>query len=321
MQQEQQTISVVFGIISYLRNFFNEDSFGSLEMNNMKLKTLKSTPKTSKLVSLINEIQLNQEAVYKVLIGIYSNKKIVEIYELKLSEKQDFKEICKSLQKMELLNGTYSMKIKLITNTKREIKGFKRGGEFWELQNKEEIKLSGMSIYVSGRCDSNNEINVRCNNTTSKNSAVNAIDCPCTVNTNEANMLQCKKCLKWNHAVCYGFFSLKDKRIPCNFECKRCTDELSVDTRNSSIYRRFLWIAFNEVEVFDEFNFEERLKISKNLTENLKSKMRKDGILRYNNGKPGKNEILKTTEVKDKIKEYFNGTAMECTISEEIHNY
>lgn len=433
MQQEQDTINFTFGIISYLRNFFSEESFSTIKDNKLNLKILKETKETKKLISWINEIKNNKDNIYKIIIGIYykkeinnnrrkntdndknikigrnnnSNKKnnknisitnnkknnanmisnesvLIETYSFKIGEKIDYKQVCKTLQNMEVLNGNYFMKLKIFTYNKTKITGFREISELWEVENKKELGLKGIKLCYQDKSDNKNSFdnnseikdknnydnfntinnnidlnnistktnythntninstnNTINNNTNSTNNTItnnntninyntfntgidrNIIHCACTINNNEKDMILCKYCLRWNHIVCYGYFSIRDKRIPTNFKCYFCSDEIDTSLRDACIYRRVLWILFNEINENDD-NIEEKLKvslkISKSFAKKIIIKLKKDGIIKHNYLN-NCNEIQRDLQVKEKVKEYFNGNKLECCISiDEVSN-
>lgn len=322
--QQQDTVTKTFGIISYLRNFFSEDAFTTVKDDNVNLKILKETKQTQKLIFWINEIKANQNNIYKIMIGIYKNlkskKELIEIYSFKVNEKIDYKEICKTLQKMEVLNGSYSMKLKIFTYSKVQISGFKDINELWEIGNKKEVEIKGMKLLYKSKIDESINNNSNPINDVSNYGNSNIIECACTINTNEKDMILCKLCMKWSHVVCYGYFSSKDKRIPLDFKCYFCSGEIDHFIRDSCIYRRVLWIVFNEEPELTDLYFCERLQLTKNFSKKLVCKLRKDKIVKSNSATK-LNTILRNTEVKEKIKEYFNGSKLDCCISEdEIRN-
>lgn len=332
MQQQQDTISLTFGIVSYLRNFFSEDSFETVECpdgnKNLKLKVLRHTKETQKILEWIREIQTKKKDIHKIILGIYNlERELVEMYAFDLRTELDFKGICRTMQKMEALQGRYALKMKIFSMAGTIFKGFKKRTELWEIADKREVEFNGFKIHFKGPDLSDtghNGITDRNGINNGKNSDQNSItddknvtiDCQCTINTNERDMLQCTSCLNWTHATCNGYFSIKDKRIPETFICYKCLGENSMELRNCCIYRRVLWIVFNETVNCNNLAnvLETRLRISLPMAKRLVNKLKKDGFIKWESFQFS---VGKDSTVKEKIKEYFNGARMDCNISND----
>ncbi|ELA40962.1 uncharacterized protein VICG_01992 [Vittaforma corneae ATCC 50505] len=361
MQQEQDTISLALGVISYLRCLFSEESFENQKVNGLELKVLRNTPETVKMINWIQNLNTHKDKIYKIAIGIYSiieNEEIlVEMYSIQVNTQLDFKNICRSLQKMNLLRGKYIVKMKVFTTAFIEIQGFKRSGEVWNLKDLKEVEMNGLKVYLQqDKRPANSNAN-NMNSSTSNSSIVSnsdscngtsnnlpdgksnntRIDCSCTINSNENEMILCTKCLCWVHSSCHGFFSSKDKRIKKDFICYSCSGIKSKELRDCCLYRRVLSVVYNETVVgktddrdnngnintkttgnasiskseMNEF-LQKRLFLAPSFTSELTKKLLNDGFL-----KTFKNsvEVVKNREIKEKIKEYFNGKRMECLIS------
>lgn len=322
MQQEQDTINLALGIITYLRCLFSEDSFRSENVDGMELKVLRNTIETTRMIKWIHSLNKYKEKLHKVVLGIYSvdkkapnNHRLVEMYSIDVKAHFDFKGICRNLQKMSLLRGKYLLRMKVFTTAFIEIDGFKRTDELWDLACLRPMALDGMKIYLPVAENTQEQI--------IPESQVQKISCTCTIDTNEKEMILCQKCNSWVHAACHGYFSSKDKRIKRDFECFRCMEIVSKELRDCCIYRRLLSVIYNERvggeeegkrlnrQALQDF-IAKRLKISQSFTVELIRKLIKDGFVE---NKKGHLEIIKTRESKEKIKEYFNGKRMECLIS------
>lgn len=360
MQQEQDTLGIAFGVIAYLRNFFSEESYETVEyckkqdgpmanIKKIKLKRLRNTKDTKKIVEWIEELRAHQEVIHKIVIAIYRRSgdsknnsnclscekisktnndirmnELVEMYSFALHEDLDFKSICKTIQKMDALKGNLSMRLKVFSYDSVELKGFKREHELWMIENEEKMEISGMKVVYKGKglnkkkvmsylnSQENGILDAKENTEGSAKDSWSLIDCSCTINTNEKDMLRCTICQGWVHAICFGYFSSKDKRIPRDFRCCKCSESMTVELRNCSIYRRTLWIIYNENTPCEKLPA--RLKISNSFYKKLVSKLRKDGFIKHN-FKTTSYEVLKDSGAKSRIKEYFNGLSMNCSIS------
>lgn len=325
MQQEQDTINIALGVISYLRCFFSEESFISRKVDGLDLKVLRSTVETTKMVNWIQSLNRHKEKIYKVAMGIYAlNKneteeaKLIELYSIDVNGKFDFKGLCRNLQRMSLLKGRYVIRMKVFTTAFIEIDGFKRTNEVWDLERLRIVEFDGIKVYAEDEAQEKIEENIP--------EGLHKIDCSCTINSDEKEMIFCMKCKHWVHTACHGYFSTRDKRIKKDFQCFRCSGMQSKELRDCCIYRRLLSILYNEEIYANENNCKEervtrqainsfiqrRLKISVAFTMELVKKLHRDGFLVITRNQV---EVVKTRETKEKIKEYFNGRRMECLIS------
>ena len=128
-------------------------------------------------------------------------------------------------------------------------------------------------------------------------------------------MIWCDECLSWQHTVCVGFFSNKDKRIPKDlpFICPRCNlksngEPISDSQPQLALLRRTLSIVFNE-------NFESigwlsrRIGITRGRTLSIWKTLEKEGFARSFKKTPSDpflhREIIKSEENRNKIKKLF----------------
>jgi len=345
MQQEQDTINTALGVISYLRCLFSEDSFETKSVNGLDLKLLRSTPETTRMVQWIQSLGAYREKIYKISIGIYSlaEDRLVEVYSIRPGDSLDVKGVCRCLQKMELLRGKYAIKLKVFTTSFIEIQGFKRSAEIWELGELKEVEYEGIKIYRAvngGDSQTIGPTTGQVNNQTAGQTAnialnqplnqanqplnqvnrENTINCPCLINSNENEMIQCIKCLNWVHASCHGYFSSKDRRIKRDFTCYQCNGIVSRELKDCCVYRRVLTVLYNEEagsasRIEFEMALARKFGFSRTFMGSLVGKLRGDGFIRI--GKGGVVEIVKNGEIKEKIKGYFNGRKMESLIAME----
>lgn len=329
---QKSKIEVIFGTICYLRNFFDENTFETIEYaleepmindnKKMKFKILKNTEESKIIFKWIEELNKHLNNIFKITFAIYNYKnEIVEIYSFDFQFVIDFRGFCKILQKMNLLTGKYYMKLKVFAY-QVDLKGFEKKTEIWDIEDSKKIELRGTKVIYKSMNDKIEEgmddsrifkSRMAENKMNFFNKEQNdIIDCACTINTNEAFMLQCKTCLCWVHAICCGFFSYKDKRISHDFICYKCTELVTNELRNCCIYRRVLWIIYQEETSYR--NLSSRLKISNPFAQKIIRKLKEDKFLVYDY-KISDFSPSKEDNAKNKIKEYFNGLRMECSIS------
>lgn len=53
-----------------------------------------------------------------------------------------------------------------------------------------------------------------------------AIHCPCDLQTQEFDLIECSKCANWGHLVCYGYTDTNDPLLPTDFKCFNCTTSI-----------------------------------------------------------------------------------------------
>lgn len=320
MRQENM-IGTVFGATLYLRNFFPEESFEQVSERGIGLRILKSTLETKRLVRWIGELEKHQSSIHGVALCIYSvdglrsceegdDARLVEMYTLDVTREPDFKAICRTIQKMDPLSGRFSLKLKVRTHSSIKLRGFKREDTAWMIEDGDRIEVSSMRIFRK-RAREASEPSDRCSIGNIKCGTA-IINCTCTINTNERDMLQCNECMEWVHAVCCGYFSSEDPRVPRKFKCLKCTGAVTKELRDLCVYRRVLYVVFNED--FSRTNLEERLKITRALAQKALFKLRADGLIRCAKG-ARKYRIVKDKRAKDKVKEYFNEAEAKCFIS------
>ncbi|KAM0680116.1 HORMA domain-containing protein 1 [Glugoides intestinalis] len=323
MQQEQDTINIALGVISYLRCFFSEESFTNRKVDGLDLKVLKNTVETTRMINWIQNLNRHKEKIYKVVMGIYAlnkeEEKLIELYSIDVNGKFDFKGLCRNLQRMRLLKGRYVIRMKVFTTAFIEIDGFKRTNQVWDLEKLRTVEFDGIKVYAEDEAVETIEESIP--------EGEHKIDCSCTINSDEKEMIFCMKCSQWVHTACHGYFSTRDKRIKKDFQCFRCSGMQNKELRNCCIYRRLLSVLYNERIYASDSNYKEeegvtrqeinsfiqkRLSISNGFTNELVKKLRRDGFIVISKNQV---EVVKSRETKEKIKEYFNGRRMESLIA------
>lgn len=298
----ESTTSIALGAVLYLRNFFPEDSFEPIVEGGITLRVLRSTTETRKLVGWISEVERNKESIHGVALEIYDaeggeDRTVpVEVYFLDTGKKPDLRAICKAIQKMDPLSGRFALRIRVCGRSPVRLRGFKKGGSDWT--------PSGNGTEVSSIRIFRNEIegmHTEPDGAHTTKGQGTTIDCLCTINTNERDMLQCRRCLGWAHAVCCGYFSSQDPRVPKDFTCFMCMGKASRELRDLCVYRRVLYIAFNED--FSNTDLGERLKITRGMIRKVLSRLRTDGLIRHS---AGGHEVVRNKKSREKIREYFN---------------
>ncbi|KND01595.1 uncharacterized protein SPPG_03393 [Spizellomyces punctatus DAOM BR117] len=112
------------------------------------------------------------------------------------------------------------------------------------------------------------------------------LDCPCGVDKEDFDLIFCGRCKKWGHLMCFGFTSLKDKRIPKNHLCYACLNDLSTDgtqynleqVAEVALFRRGLYIAWTEgIPTIAQFAVELGVDIS--LAKQIVLRLQKEGFV------------------------------------------
>ncbi|KAF7682859.1 HORMA domain-containing protein 1 [Astathelohania contejeani] len=136
------------------------------------------------------------------------------------------------------------------------------------------------------------------------------IKCICGINVNDSDMLQCDRCLYWNHTVCCGFFSNTDKRIPSgDYICITCLFTSSKKLnyyKKLGIMRRCLSIIYNE-NINNPRWLSNRMGISLPHIRNLIRRLINEGFVsKSKEGALFVYKVMKNSETKIKIKQYFS---------------
>lgn len=337
MEQQQSRLMSLLSVIAYLRNFFREDSFVVQREDGMSLRILKETKESCRFIRWIRAIEQNLEHIHRILLGVYNaRREVVEMYSFDARGIGDMRKICLLLQKMEGLGRRARVRIKVYSYVQLQMDGFKRGNAWWEVKGGEEVSMEGVTIYRGGagicggetvrdakenkKCINGSEIKPSKENTINANSTANTnstnntdstIRCTCTINNNDGDMIQCDECQCWLHTVCTGYFSNSDRRIPATYRCLLCAKAFDTAQRRLSIYRRCLHIVYNE-DFRNSKYISDRLGITQGFAIKLFAKLKKDRLVAKEGGDF---RALKDAAAKNKVKEYFNGKIMECSIS------
>lgn len=139
---------------------------------------------------------------------------------------------------------------------------------------------------------------------------MDATSCLCGCDVNDLDMIQCDCCKKWQHTVCAGFYSNRDNRITTvNYVCFACryANNKSVlkVMKELTAYRRALSVVFNE-GISEEKLLGSRLGYSGRSTKRQIQKMMEDRFITKQPGKGSIYTVIKTKEVRDHLRLYFN---------------
>eukprot|EP00923_Selenidium_pygospionis_P004380 GHVN01007028.1.p2 GENE.GHVN01007028.1~~GHVN01007028.1.p2 ORF type:complete len:478 (+),score=53.10 GHVN01007028.1:2-1435(+) len=150
---------------------------------------------------------------------------------------------------------------------------------------------------------------------------ISAILCHCGTNESDSDMIQCEVCFLWQHTVCAGFYSNKDKRIHGQkYECYGCKYKGKKNVfrfiSELSCFRRVLSVIYNEGMGSIE-GLSSRLGMPLPQTSLLVERGVQEGFLCVeDHEEPGtqtseietvkKYCVVKTMEIREKVKFYFN---------------
>lgn len=136
------------------------------------------------------------------------------------------------------------------------------------------------------------------------------IKCTCGNNSKDLEMLQCDSCTNWQHSVCSGYVSCRDRRLEGNvYLCYYCQFGNQLSTfhfiQNLSHMRKAL--AIISAEGFESVvNFTKRMGLTARFGQKLKDRLVMEKFLVPASSKH-KYEIAKKDEyIKERIKIYFN---------------
>lgn len=305
---QEDTISIALGAILYLRDFFPEDSFEPACVGHgITLRTLKRNLQTRKMAGWISEVVRHKDSICSVALEIHdaascekSMAEPMETYLMDTEKEADLKAICRAVQRMSPLSGRFFLRIRVHACGPVKLKGFKSESHAWA--------ADGNAMEVSNIRIIHRTGTVHAGSAAPRSQSI--IDCLCTINNNERDMLQCRRCLGWVHAVCCGYFSSQDPRVPGGFRCFRCLGKASKELRDLCVYRRALYIVFNED--FPSIDLGERLKITRGMVRKVLFRLRADGLVRQ---REGRYEAVWDRKSREKVKEYFNEARTLCFVS------
>eukprot|EP00917_Polyrhabdina_sp_WS-2016_P009865 GHVP01021660.1.p1 GENE.GHVP01021660.1~~GHVP01021660.1.p1 ORF type:complete len:465 (+),score=80.48 GHVP01021660.1:1084-2478(+) len=164
------------------------------------------------------------------------------------------------------------------------------------------------------------------------------IICPCGVDEDDSDMIQCEECRTWQHTVCAGFYSNKDKRIEeAEYVCNICKykDNRKVFKMIHDIccFRRVLSILYNEgvqsikwLSARIGFPYIQTQKfVDRALLEGfLFKEINKDQETQLNSDDENNPSVLyhvsKTTEIRERVKRYFSVDLDSLTESDSMSN-
>lgn len=138
-------------------------------------------------------------------------------------------------------------------------------------------------------------------------------------------MIQCDCCSSWQHTVCAGFYSNRDHRIQsvnyiC-FDCRFATNKPVLKVaKELTTYRRTLSVVFNE-GISDVKSLANRLGFSTRVTNKQISKMTEDKFIVKQSGKLPTFVAMKTKQVRERLRQYFNYDLIKFPIFADICNH
>ncbi|KAI4292181.1 hypothetical protein PAPHI01_1455 [Pancytospora philotis] len=340
MEQQQTTVCDVLSVIAYLRNFFSEASFRTTALRGMRMKTIVSTPETRKFLQWIDAVQAQISDIHRLVLGVYrksgakgTDLVLLEAYNIDVHSISDIRAVCLGLQRMERLRQTVVIRIKVFSYVPVKLPGFRAAvnSDQWRAEGDSRRVAEGVSVYIhagnkAGTFKSGgNNYSLKTKNVEASQKATvsykananttapESIRCTCLIQETDGDMVQCDKCRNWLHTVCCGFFSNQDSRIPRTFACLLCTGPLTTGQRNLSIFRRALGAVYNEERCGLEY-LHRRLSVPWSMAAALLKKLKADGFVAR--AKVGY-KIVKDSAAKERVKEYFSGAKLECSISVE----
>lgn len=135
------------------------------------------------------------------------------------------------------------------------------------------------------------------------------IKCTCGNNVKDLEMLQCDSCTNWQHSVCSGYVSCRDRRLEGNlYLCYYCQfgNQLSTFHFIQKLSQMRKALAIISAEGFESvISFTKRMGLTANLGQNLKDRLVMEKFLVP--AAKRKYEIAKKDEyIKERIKYYFN---------------
>ena len=135
------------------------------------------------------------------------------------------------------------------------------------------------------------------------------IKCTCGVNAKDLEMLQCNICMFWQHSVCAGYVSCRDRRLENgSYACYYCHYGTQRNTFNFihqlSLMRKALAILSSEG--FDTcVDFSKRMELSKCRAKKLRDRLVEEKFL-ICKGQTRYEIAKKDDHIKSRIKYYFN---------------
>ena len=135
------------------------------------------------------------------------------------------------------------------------------------------------------------------------------IRCTCGYNMKDLEMLQCGSCTNWQHSVCAGYVSCRDRRLEGSlYLCYYCQygDQINTFRFIQKLSKMRKALAIISAEGFESVvGFSNRMGLSATCGQNLKDRLVQEKFLIQT--KKRKYEIAKKDEyIKERIKFYFN---------------
>lgn len=137
-------------------------------------------------------------------------------------------------------------------------------------------------------------------------------------------MIFCDKCQSWQHTVCVGFYSNKDKRlVSTDYTCYSCRFQnqiASVFLKPLCGFRRALSIVFHEGLTGGQ-HFSQRLGVPLHTSQMIIDRLLKEQFITRTPKTTDKNgvvrrwdyQVMKGNEVRKKIKAYFDTPVEKLT--------
>lgn len=138
------------------------------------------------------------------------------------------------------------------------------------------------------------------------------VKCSCGINVRALEMLKCDNCGNWQHTVCVGFISTRDKRLETRqnelYLCYHCRFGHQIRTfcflKKLSLFRKSL--AVISAEGFESLGkFGDLMGVSKKVAPTIRDRLCKEGFL-IQKGKWKYEVAPKNDILKERIKFYFN---------------
>ncbi|ORD94577.1 HOP1 [Enterospora canceri] len=275
-QTKTKLVETFFSIGCYLSNLFGENEYTKtevetslikndllngdgaeedVEQNNSTISTIKlvNTKESSLLFQVIRvietrikRIQLIQMGFFRIEEGGAENASLEFVMQLDLSRTCfNYTELCTALQEMNILGGLKS-KIRVYSYELGINKYFLKCKEMWKIGDGRRVQSGAISVIDLKRGGGESRRVIPAENVVVPEKTT-MINCTCTVNEDDGDMIECTRCFCWSHTVCAGFFSNMDPRVAnIKYICLFCTGMHSYAERNKAFTRRIIDFLYNE---------------------------------------------------------------------------
>ncbi|KAI5150502.1 hypothetical protein ENBRE01_1863 [Enteropsectra breve] len=182
-------------------------------------------------------------------------------------------------------------------------------------------------IKVDTQCNNSTDNKQNVTDITKEDTNNKAVKCPCCINNQDGQLIKCSNCNFYQHAVCMGYFSSRDNRIPIDYICLFCGKENNMIKRKICVFRRILYIVYNEDFRTKDY-IRRRLGLTNNFVEIAFKRLIEEGFIEskyaVNNDKNRQLAedvciyvAVKSQESKIKIKKYYNANKEDVYTSME----